>query len=492
MSIISFKFIILAISTYIACLIVPKKHRWIILLLSSMVFYYFAGKRAMITMLALSVFSYAVGRVIEKLPVDSRKRKAVLVAGIVIVIGWLAAVKYIMATGWYNRFIVVPLGASYVSFSVLSYFTDIYWERDTSDRNIFKHILYVMFFPKISQGPITRHNKTLPILISGGDMSYQNLSFGTQRILYGLFKKIVLADRLAMITTAVFSDLESYSGWLLTVTTVLAAFELYFDFSGYMDIILGFSQTLGLEIDENFKNPFFSRSAAEFWRRWHITLGSWFKNYIYTPVVMSQSVKKLGKSVKHRVGKKAGNNIMKIIALLAVWLLTGLWHGTGINYILWGLMWGIIIIISTVLEDKYERLNDILHIDTTTVSWRLFQYTRTFFIFCTGILLTRVQSLHELKIAVLRFTNMEPWTMFDGTIFNTGITYQDINVLIIGIILIIAVECLSERYGSVRMLIQKQGIVFRWCVWIAMLIFVVIFGHYGPGYDSSVFIYQGF
>ncbi|MBP5465014.1 MAG: MBOAT family protein, partial [Treponema sp.] len=295
-----------------------------------------------------------------------------LFAGIVLVAAWLFTIKCFTAAGFNSPIIVIPLGASYVSFSIISYLIDIYWERDKADKNFLQYFLYILFFPKISQGPINKHKSLAQILYEGQELTYKNFCFGSQRMLYGLFKKLVLAERLSMITYGILPNLENYSGSMIAVATVFAAIELYCDFSGYMDIILGFTECLGIQMDENFRRPFFSKSTSEFWRRWHISLGVWFKDYIYTPLVMSSTVKRLGKWCRKRIGKEFGNGLMKTIALSAVWLLTGLWHGTGANYIAWGCMCGTVIILSTLLEGVYKKIIAFLHINTEAPSWKLF------------------------------------------------------------------------------------------------------------------------
>lgn len=478
--------------SYIACLCTPKRYRWLPLLVASVSFYYFAGIASLITLVAASVVSFACGIYVEKLPLESPKRRTAYIVGILLVIGWLVTVKICIATGWTCSLIAIPLGVSYVSFSVISYLTDIYWERDTADKNLFKHMLYVLFFPKISQGPIARHNKLSQTLYVGRDMTYKNLTFGLQRMIYGFFKKLVVADRLAMITGGVFADVSRHSGSVIVVATVFAAIELYCDFSGYMDIMLGFVQTLGIEMEENFKNPFFSRSAAEFWRRWHITLGTWFKDYVYTPLAMSRTVKKIGKWGKKKVGKKFGNAIIKIVALAAVWLLTGLWHGTGVNYILWGVMWGVIIITSTIFEEQYQRITQMLRIDVESSPWKLFQMIRTFAIFCFGILLTRTKTLFEVKLALFKIVaefNLSEamsrkWLEF-------GVSAADFKVLVICFLAIFGISMLQQR-GSVREQIAALSMPVRWVIYALGISVVLLFGAYGAGYTTNGFAYTYF
>ena len=197
-------------------------------------------------------------------------------------------------------------------------------------------------------------------------------------------QKIVIADRLSIFTGNVFEAWQKKSGSILLVATVFAAVELYCDFSGCMDIASGISEMFGIELEKNFRHPFFSRSAAEFWRRWHITLGTWFKDYVYMPIVVSPKLIKMVQAVKKKFGTRAGKSVMLIIPLSIVWILTGIWHGTGMAYVVWGVYWGLLIILSAVLEPEIKSLTKFLRINTETQSWKVFQMIRTFFLFCSS------------------------------------------------------------------------------------------------------------
>ncbi len=492
MNIISLEFLILITLTYIGCLILPKKLRWVVLLVASVVFYAFSSIPALIVMLFFSALSFCSGLLIEKAESESGRKKATLIVSVLVVVCWLVSAKVLVAQGVSGTTFVIPLGVSYVSFSLIAYMTDIYWGRDTADKNLFKHILYVMFFPKISQGPITRHKKLAQSLYCGEDMTYEGLSFGLQRMLYGYFKKVVIADRIAILTGKIFSSVYDYSGTLLLVAVILAAFELYCDFSGYMDIILGFSETLGIKMDENFKHPFFARSAAEFWRRWHITLGSWFKDYIYTPVVMSRPVKSIGKKFKKQFGKKAGNNLMKTIALAAVWLLTGLWHGTGINYIVWGCMWGTVIILAMIFEDVLTKIDNTLRINPDAPYWKLFQMIRTSAIFCLGVLMTRVSSIFELRLVlskIIKHPMIED--LSKGYIFDYGVSKPEFFLLIVSLIIVLCISIVQEK-TSVRRAIASLYAPIRWLIYAVGITVVLFVGIYGAEYTTSGFAYTFF
>lgn len=249
MNLISLDFITFAIITLIVYFFVPKKYRWLVLAISSIRFYYVAGIKALIVLVVASLGTFFSAIIIERIPVGIKKRKILLATSVMLIAMWLMFTKASRIDGVHFHLSVVPLGISYVSFMLISYLVDIYWEKDSSDKNFFRFLLYILFFPKISQGPITKHKDLAKQLYEGGQLSYKALCSGIQRMIYGYFKKVVIADRAAMFTEPVFADIHTYSGSIIVVATMLAALQLYCDFSGYMDIVLGFTEAIGLKMD---------------------------------------------------------------------------------------------------------------------------------------------------------------------------------------------------------------------------------------------------
>ena len=311
-------------------------------------------------------------------------------------------------------------------------------------------------------------------------------------MLWGYFKKMVIADRLALFVTPVFDGYMVQSGAHLLIAACFATVQLYCDFSGCMDIVGGFSQILGLKLEENFNHPFFSRSAAEFWRRWHITLGTWFKDYVYMPLAISPRLIKCSQRVRNKFGIRAGKAIMTIVPSLVVWILTGLWHSTGWNYIVWGLYWGILIIGSTVFAPEIRKLTSVLHINTETESWKIFQMVRTFFLFVIGRILTVPGNLaNSMIIFKSIFNSFQIGTIFDGSLYTQGMDRPDFILSIVCIFILWLVSIRQEK-ESIRESLLKVNIVFRWAIWYILLFSIVIFGIYGPGYDATSFVYANF
>lgn len=311
--------------------------------------------------------------------------------------------------------------------------------------------------------------------------------------MWGYFKKMVVADRIALYTSNIFAAPELYMGVEIAIAVFLGAFELYADFSGCMDIVLGASEVFGINLEENFRQPFFSESASEFWRRWHITLGAWFKNYVYMPTAMNPKFMKFCGQIRKRYGQRAGQIISMAVPTMLVWLLTGLWHGTGLDYVVWGLYWGIIIVLSAAFLPELKKLNTKLHITVESNIFKSYQKARTFLLFCIGRMLTVTGSLTGFLIMVKQlFKHHKLWVLFDGSIFQHGLDEKDFFVVILGILMIIAVDVLHEKKESVRNIIAAQPILIRWSLYYIGFAAVIILGIYGAGFNPSDFIYGGF
>lgn len=423
-----------------------------------------------------------------------RSRRLFLTAIILILSAILALVKCDVKFDLKFINIVYPIGVSYYTFSMISYLVDVYWRNDQAEHNLFRLLLYIIYFPKIMQGPIARHKELAEQLAERHHFSYQNFCFGLQRMIWGFFKKLVIAERAGVVALQVFGNYEDYGGCILFIGIMLETVQLYCDFSGYMDIAIGISQTFGITLDENFNHPFFSKSAEEFWRRWHITLGAWFKDYVYMPIafVISPKLIKLNAWMKKHVGKQAGKAVMTVIPLTAVWFLTGLWHGTGFNYIVWGMYWGSIILFSNLCSGKVRQLTDWLHINTQSSSWKMFQMVRTFLLFCISQLIIVPGDL-KISFEILKKFVLDPriWELVDGTLYALGLDRINFQLMLVCIGILWTVSIVQEKC-RIRERVANWNFVFR-CLFYCLAIWsVMVFGMYGPNYDANAFLYMNF
>lgn len=495
MSFLSGRFLLLTFCTVAAYFIAPKKVRWWVLLLASLWFYWAAaGKKAFLAALVTVAFTYFAALALERSAADKRKKKLTMSSAAVALVGLLVVFKLFKYAPEDSRWFFVPLGVSYYTFSLVGYLADIYYRKAAPERSFPKLLLNTLYYPKVMQGPISKFRELGPRLAQGHPFSYERLCLGLQLALWGCFKKYVIADRAALLVTQVFGNFSTYNagGALLLLLTFLATVRHYCDFSGYMDIAIGVSQILGITLEENFRRPFFSKSAAEFWRRWHITLGVWFKDYVYMPLVIHPRLIKLSARVKNRFGKRAGKAVLSVVPLAVVWLLTGLWHGTGLDYVLWGCYWGAIIICSNVFAPELKKLTAFFKINVKARPWQLFQILRTFVIFQFGLLLSTLVGRAGLgRWFAQLFTNFRPGALLDGTLYTLGVPKANIVVLFPAILILFLGELCQER-GPVREKIARLPGPGRWVLYAAGFLTVLLFGVYGAGYSTSGFAYAFF
>lgn len=358
-----------------------------------------------------------------------------------------------------------------------------------------KLFLFVSFFPQLTVGPISKYSQ-LQELYETHKFSYDNLCLGSQRILWGFFKKLVISGRVAIIVNAIWADTEKYTGFWPWIAVFLYPLEIYSDFSGCVDIILGTAELFDIKLPENFNNPFMARTVQEFWQRWHISLGTWAKDYIYYPVLKSKFLALLGKWSKKHFNKRMAKVVPWALGMGVLWFVMGFWHGSVKHIIGVSAWYWCTLVLGELLDPELKKIIYILNINTQSFSWHLFQRIRTYIIYSLGAvffaadgLITAVKHFQSLFVS---FKYLNPWIFFDGEILQLGVTWTDINIIILGCYIMLKVAYLREHYGYARKWIQIQLLPFRWLIWIGLFLLVLIYGLYGPGYDASQFIYQGF
>lgn len=525
MTFLSGTFFIFIAASFLLYFVTPLSLRWLVLLAASLVFYAAAGVSKLPFLLAAALVVYAAARRMDAIyqsretffsehkperaekrrlqQEDKKKCRRILTAALVLLLGMLlyskagnriAEALARIAGGerpdWFA--VIVPLGISYYTFSAIGYLADVYWKRAQAETNFLKLLLFLAWFPQILQGPIARYGQLAAQLAQGHRFEPKRVCYGLQLALWGYFKKLVIADRLVIFINTVFDGYAQYSGVVFIAATLFSGLQLYCDFSGCMDIARGISQVFGVELEKNFDRPFLAESAAEFWRRWHITLGAWFRDYVYMPLVISPRLTKRVKQVKKAFGDRAGRALATAVPLACVWLLTGLWHGTGANYVAWGVYWGALIICSAVFAPELEKLTRLLRINTETESWRVIRMVRTYLLFSFGRLLTVPGSLRAtLEVIKRTISQRDIWSFFDGSLLEYGLDAKDFTLLAAAVLLMWGVGMMREK-GSVRERIAGYNLAVRWGIYYIAIFAIVVFGIYGPGYDSSTFLYMGF
>lgn len=389
--------------------------------------------------------------------------------------------------------ILVPLGISYYSLSVIGYLLDVFWRKTKPERNFICLLMVMTYFPHIIQGPISKYSQLFAQFESLPGFDYERVCFGLQRMIWGYIKKIVIADRLVIYTSAVFSDPSQYAGVEIVLAVILSIFQLYADFGGCMDIVCGISSVIGVQLEENFRQPLFSKSAAEFWTRWHITLGAWTKEYIYLPIAMNPNFLKWTRKVKKSGKPWSASFVKAFLPLVTVWLFTGIWHGTGWDYVVWGMYWCALMTLAKETKPLCDKMIRFMKIDVTRKYYKLWQSVRTCLLFGIGRMFTVTGSLAGCLLLWQRlWCESKVWVLFDGSLYQHGLEQKDFYIALLGIVLILVVDLLHEQGIRICQVLAAQPVFLRWVVYYGAIFTVIVLGYYGPGYQASGFVYGAF
>ncbi len=510
MTITSLSFIIFIVPAVAVYYLTPKRYMWITLLFLSFVFYFLAAVPytlvfLLITALTAQISSYFM----EK---TEKYRNAVAFAAIAVnILLWFlfkGSTYWIgLSAALHSVFPAVPVlskiplpaafGMSYYTFQSVSYIIDCLWKTSKREKNFFRLLLFLMFFPQLTTGPFSRYN-ALQSVYEGRNFDIDRIYRGAQRILWGFFKKLVLAERIGAIVDTVYGAPDAHIGLWYVLSFLLYPLQLYADFSGSVDIVLGVAELFGIELPENFNNPLFAETSQEFWQRWHMSLGSWVKDYIMYPVLKSKPVLEAGNRIKAKHGKKASKLVTLGIGMFCTWMFIGIWHG-GYRYILGcGIYYWAVMLSYEILSPYLSRINKALGINGASFSYHLMRKLRTYLILCISMVFFRsdgiMNAFRMLKAIILSFTPdfFNPWIFVNGALADTGLSGTDTVVIIISLLLMLLAALMREKKGHARDWIAEQGIVFRWSAWLVLFTLVMIFGMYGPGYQAADFIYQGF
>lgn len=473
----------------------PAKKRWLVLLFTDYLFFWMVSGKLILYLLIATLVTYGTGQILSyvtehatvKGKALTRKKRVFLAGGIFITLGMLIVFKYLKIFG--IRFIA-PIGISYYTLQTISYMTDVYRGTIKADKNIAKLALYLSFFPQIMEGPISRYSETAESLFAGKGIEYKNLVSGYQRILWGLCKKMLIADRLAPVIYKIFNNYETYDGSAIVVAVICFTMQLYTEFSGCMDIILGSGEIFGITLPENFRQPFFAESASDFWRRWHITLGTWLKDYVFYSISLAKPVKNLAKKVKKVFGIGVSKFVAPTIALFFVWLSNGIWHGAGWTYLFYGMYYFVLIFFENITEAPIKKLQERLHVHPDKIGWKLLRGLKLFIIINVGEMFFRAKTVTQgfqmLKNICFDFH-------FSSLLeTNFGIDNYDILISLFGLFVVFIVDILHEKGISIRERVAAFRLPLRWSFWYAVIVCIVIFGAYGAGYTIVDMIYAAY
>ncbi len=512
--------------------ILPSKVRWVWLLVLSYLYYFSFNVKNSLFMVAASLVIYLAALAMERIQDRSdvylkehkaeidreqkkklknsvkHKKRIILVIAMLINFGVLAVLKYggfitgnitavlnkigIDKTVYALSNYVMPLGLSFFTFQSISYVIDIYQGKYRAEKNPFKICLFVSFFPQIMQGPIGRFDKLGKTLFAGNSFNLQNIQFGIQRIFWGLFKKMILADRAGVFVAMIFNKPDEYGGAMAIIAVLMYSIQLYADFSGGIDIVIGVAQLFGVTMDENFRQPYFSKSIGEFWRRWHITLGTWMKDYVFYPFCLSKAMNKFGKWGKKHLGDHVGKTLPICLSNLLIFFIVGIWHGAEWRYIMYGMYNGVIIAFSNLVEPLYKKCLHACHINPHKKWWQCVQILRTFILVnigwvfdCSVAGMGSAIRMIKRMITDLRFDQLNA-AMFK----NIGLTSVDYIFLLAGCVVVLIISVLKERGVQIRVAVAAKPIVVRWLIYYGIILAIFVMGYASNA--GSGFLYANF
>ena len=506
--------------------LMPKKIRWYVLLLSSVAYAFYYSKGYVVYSVATTLIAYITVLIImavkkkgkERLKQlakeekklfkkkQQRKEKLILVVGVLFILSILLYLKYynFFAENVNNIFaggkiilrakhLIMPLGISFYTLQAVGYVADVYWGKVEAQKNPLKLLLFLLFFPTLMEGPIAAYTEINNKLYAGESLDLDNLAQGYIRIFWGLFKKLVIADRLYVIVSELFNNAASYHGAYIAAASITYTLQLYMEFSGCIDIVIGSAKLFGITLPENFRQPFLSKDASEFWRRWHMSLGVWFKTYIFYPVAMLKPVKKWTKFGPKHVGKTVTRLVELAIALLPVWLSNGLWHGAAWGFICYGLYYFTVILIEQALEPVRQKAVSGLKISDETIWYKWVRRIKTWLIIFTGELFFRAEDL-KLGFSMYKsmFHKFRISELFNGSFLNMGLDRLDFMAVLFGLMVVAIVGAFREKHQDFGAWLAERKLPVRWFLYISLIVGVIILGVYGPGHEEVDLIYAGF
>ena len=486
MSYVSLSYYMMIILSVIVFYILPKKFRWVCLLLTSCYFYYAAMTdiwQAIILVISIFV-SYSFALIMHKQKAKNIKPvyiRITLTAGILLSILPLLAsrcrdlifhsILHRSLSNW-----ILPIGLSFYSMQIAAYLADNYKGKIAPQRNFFKYALFVSFFPLIIQGPISRYDQLGEQLFEAHTFDDKRFMSGIQSIIWGFFLKYMIADKAAVFVNAVFDNYQYFSGLYIFIAASLYSIQLYADFLSCVTISQGVAELYGIRVIDNFYHPYFSTSIRDFWRRWHISFSEWLRDYIYIPL-----------------GGNRKGKVRKYINIIVTFAVSGIWHGGSLGFLFWGLMHAGYQIIG---ELSAKPKNAVLKYLSLHEGSKIRKFVETLFTsFCVMLawIIFRAESLKAgIKMIVSMFETFNPWILFNDSLFRLGLSQKEFTVLLFAVIILIIVSVLQEKRKQIREWFAGQNFMIRWIIYLCAIWSIWIFGTYGYGFNAADFIYGGF
>ncbi len=526
----SYSFIGFILVLFVVYYLVPRRIQWMLLLFSSYLFYFLASPEYLIYISLTTVSTFLAAFWIDHLAAvhqehlaahkssltrDERKagkealkrrQRRYLVACMLLNFGLLAVMKYtnfalanvnslLQAIGSERQLaflnLALPMGISFYTFQSMGYLLDVYRGKHPAQKNVFRLALFVSFFPQLVQGPISRYDDLSQTLYGPHAWDWTSVSYGLQRILWGFFKKLVIADRILVAVNTIIRAPEEHQGVFVLVGMLFYTLQLYADFTGGIDITIGIAEVLGIRVKENFNAPFLARNITDYWRRWHISMGTWFRDYLFYPLSVSRPMLNLSRSARRKLGDALGKRVPVYLCTLIVWFATGIWHGSSWNFIVWGLLNGVVIMVSQACEPLYARFHARFQVKDR-LAYRAFEIVRTTLLMSAIRLFDCYRDVPlTFRMFGTMFTTPNYGQLFNAEAMKLGLGGADYLVLAAGVAIMVA-SGIRRKPVSMRERLEPIPAAWRYAAMYLLLIAVLLFGAYGVGYDASQFIYNQF
>ncbi len=491
-SILSFTYLVFLVISCLVRYLCPGRFRTAALLVCCLVFYCTWNPVCLIFLLVTIVTTFMTGRYVGKRREQENGqkniRKTVVFALCVILnLGILIYCKYwgMLFPGIFEQRLL-PVGISFYTLQALGYVADCR-RKGNADESFAEYALFVSFFPGILSGPIERKEGLLAQIreLPGRKISvghdreegaiYENLRSGVMIMLWGYFLKLVLADRIAVVVNTVYGNLSAWKGTMVVLAVFLYSLQIYCDFAGYSAIAIGSARVLGFHVMQNFRAPYLETSVAGFWRRWHISLSSWFRDYLYIPL-----------------GGNRKGILRRYFNFMIVFAVSGLWHGADVTFLIWGLLHGMYQVVGHATRPLRSRICSALEIDTRSFSHRLLQAGITYVLVSLAWVFFRADSLSAALDIFRAMRGFSIWQLGDGSLLKLGLDTANWILLAAGILILTAKDSLLRAGFSLRRMICRQGLWFRYLLIIGAVLLILVCGIWGPDYDAATFIYSQF
>lgn len=483
MSFVSFEFLLLVAVTVLIYYLLPHRFRWIWLLAASFFFYLSYDPRYAIFLAVSILTTYASGLLIAKSETAGRKKLWVVLC-LLVNVGILLTLKYLNffssiaagivfgSGGAAPKFnLLLPAGISFYTFQSLSYTIDVYRGDAEPERHLGKYALFVSFFPTLLSGPIQKAKEGLKRFDEEHFFDYDEARRGCLLVLFGYFEKTVVADRLCIPVNTVYADPSKYHGLASLIAVLFYSLQIYCDFAGYSNIAIGVSELLGFRLARNFDRPYFAGSVREFWRRWHISLSSWLRDYLYFPL-----------------GGSRCSMPRQCLNVMIVFVVCGLWHGASLTFLVWGALHGLYQVVGRLTKEPRRKLCEKLRIDAASGLWHAARVAFTFLLVTFAWIFFRAASLPDAFTVIGSLFRFDPAAFANPASLGLGMTGADLAVALIGLLLVWLADVLRKK-GDPRDFILKKKTAVRWSFYVTAALVLLFLGQYGPISGAQSFIY---